>query len=221
MSGWERHLERAVNGTVQLGPRGWRWLWESKAGRTIIARLAATAFAGWAMYRLAGQWPWLWGVAVALVIVQGYRGAEEQQDGEVEDADAPAPLAPALTRAAMRTELIATIRRLAEHRAGVHLAAVHADWLDRGLLDEGRSLSEFREFVESLGLVVVDSVKTRGATRIGVHVADLPGAAPAPAAATPPPAVSDDLFQDWSSPQVSPGTTPVDYRPDYPKDYPC
>lgn len=198
MSAWEQHLERLVNGTVQLGPRHWRWLWESKAGRTIIARLAITAGAGWAMYRLAGQWPWLWAVAVLLVLAKGYLSmADGEQPEDAEPEPEPVAFDPVWTREAMRTELLHSLRTLADGYANVHLSRVHSEWIDRGLIDESRELTEFRTFAESLGIPVRDSVKAGGSTRIGVRIADLPEPDPQPAAETAPPAVPDDLLQDW------------------------
>lgn len=199
MSRWERHLERMVNGTVQLGPRGWHWLWESKAGRTVIRRLAVTLIAAWAMYRLAGQWPWLWAVAVLLVLAQGYRSAAEDDvpdELELEDDAEDADLFAGWTREELLAALAETVVRLADGRAGVHLDRVREDWIERDLI-QPCDLSDFRVFAEAQGLPVRDSVKALGTTRIGVRVAELPQAAVEPAAETPPPAAPDDLFQDW------------------------
>lgn len=192
MSAWERHLARMVNGTVQLGPRHWHWLWESKEGRTVIARLFLTVGAGWAMYRLAGAWPWLWGAAVVLVLVRGYRSAEEEELAGAEEAEDEVSEdgEPELSPDDIRQLLIDSIRHLADGRAGIHLEELRTDWLDDGL---DMDLSEFRRWVESHGLHVDDSVKSRGKTRIGIRLAALP----AEAAATPPPVAPDDLFQDW------------------------
>lgn len=208
MNALQRACVRSINGTIQIGGRCWRWPWEPDPepedgedveplgfwGRT--RRCGLLLAAGFAAYRLSLYWPWLAPLGVAVVMIYGYREAMPIPAAAARPQEIT-PLVPALTRAAMRAELIDTIRSLADGLKNVHLADVHAQWLDRGLVDAGRTLTEFRAFAESLGIPVRDSVKARGNTRIGVRVADLPPTDPEPAAETPPPAIPGDRLQDW------------------------
>lgn len=203
MSGWERHLARMVNGTVQIGPRRWRWLWESKDGRTIIARLAATVAWGWALYRLGGQWHWLWGAAIVAVLFQAYRGAEdepeevEQPEGDDLEPEPELPPAPPAPTEASRQLIVDSVLHLAAGYANVHLCDL-ADHMEaeQWCVD----LSEFRRWVEAHDVPTRDSVKSRGITRSGIRVADLPQPPPDEVAETPPPplpVLPPDALQDW------------------------
>lgn len=218
MSNIERHVERAVNGTFQIGPRLFRWPAHSEGARQFLARVLALAAGAWTAWRLGNQWPWLWALMVAAAVIAGYTLADtpakaaeedEEESGPVEDdpeletaeEDRPRP-----SPAEIRQILIDSVRDLAGERQGVHLDQMHAVWSLEG--DLGMDLSEFRRWVEQHGIPVRDSLKASGKTRIGIHLADLPRRPPTEPTATTPPAVPDDLLQDWSSPQVNPRTTP-------------
>ncbi|MFC1410491.1 hypothetical protein ACEZCY_14625 [Streptacidiphilus sp. N1-12] len=199
MNGFQRVVVRALNGTVQIGGRCWRWPWENTKGRQRIGRLLALAFGCWALFRLSTFWPAFGALALAGLLILGYWQAlpmpigesEAEDETEPEAADEPPMLSPAETRQL----IIDSARHLAGERQGVHLEQMHAYWSTEG--DLGMDLSEFRRWVEQHGVPVRDSLKVSGKTRIGIHLGDLPSIAPRPAAAPPPPTVPDDLLQDW------------------------
>lgn len=233
MNRFQRASVRAIDGSIQIGGRCCRWPWEPNPepdddeypeplgfwGRARRGALQLAAIV--AAYEFSLRWPWLDPIAVAVVLVLGYRealpappatAAEPQaeepellEDDDPEQELLPAPPEPT---AASRQLIIDSVRLLAGGYANVHLAEL-SEHMEAG--EFCVDLSEFRRWVEAHDLRVRDSVKSRGITRCGIRVTDLPEPAPAEAAETPPPprpVLPPDALQDWSSPQVSPGTTP-------------
>lgn len=195
----QRTIVRTINGTLQIGARLWRWPWETKEGRERLRRVVALAAAAWALYRLAGRWHWIGEVAVGVALICAYRTA----DPVVDEDDASSNLDEALpepTVEQLQAALIETIRTLGNGNNGVHLDRILAGWQHAGLADPDMTLTEFRQSVEHLGIPVRSSLKVSGIVRIGVHLDDLPKPQVSDTGHLPdttPPAVPDDLFQDW------------------------
>lgn len=201
---WEHTVARACIGTGQTVGRV-RWIWEKAEGRArlglIVSRGLTTAFGLWSAGALALHWPWVGAAEIIALLFYGHAKAEieeaEQAEAEPEadDAEQPATARPMPSPAEIRELLINGIRHLAGQRQGVHLDQLHTVWSLEG--DLQMDLSEFRRWVEAHGIPVRDSLKAGGKTRIGVHLDDLPAAAPPTGLPTPPPVVPDDLLQDW------------------------
>lgn len=201
VAAWQQAVTRTVVGTGRLGGRRLRWIWETEAGRArlgqIVARTIGTAFLVYTFIRFGTYWPWVGVAEIVGVLWYGYAKAQLEEEQLAEDGDEPEPEEPTAPAASMpaapdvRRLIIDSVRHLAGQRQGVHLEQLHAYWSLHG--DLGMDLSEFRRWVEAHGVPVRNSLKASGTTRIGIHLADLP----TEAAATPPPLVPDDLFQDW------------------------
>lgn len=207
----ERHLERAVNGTVQIGPNLARWPGKGKGWR-IPGRVVALGVAVFAAWRLGHQWPWLWALMIAGVLGVGYwlgefttepEPAPEEELADVEPGEQlppapdPAPQHPELTWDQERQLIIDAVRHLAAGYANVHLADLYA-YMDGPAMY--MDLSEFRVWVRVHNVPTRDSVKARGLTRVGIRVADLQQPRWDPPEDTPPPpfpVLPPDALQDW------------------------
>ena len=176
---------RVYDGSIQIGWRVGRWPWQdpNKGERAVRAVLLAAVvgvlwWVGQAVPRVAGLLMLGW-------VVAAFRAGEAEEEAAGDDqAETASNLdeVSAPTRADLLADLVDTITQLAGTGRGVHLNLVYRNWLDRGLIRDERTLSQFRRFAEDLGVPVRDSLKVAGKVGIGVRLADLPG----PAAATPP-----------------------------------
>jgi hypothetical protein len=199
----QRVIVRTINGAIQIGARLWRWPWETKEGRERLRRAIALVAAGWSLYRLAGRWHWIGEVAVGVALICAYRVADEvvvDQQAEDEEISSKLDGIPEPTVEQLQAALIETIRTLGDGSNGVHLDRILIGWQEAGLADPDMTLSEFRQTIEHLGIPVRSSLKVSGVVRIGVHLDDLPKpqvSDPGQPPDTTPPAVPDDLFQDW------------------------
>ncbi|MFC1434280.1 hypothetical protein ACEZDB_26935 [Streptacidiphilus sp. N1-3] len=187
-----RAAARIYDGSIQIGWRVGRWPWQDphkgeQAVRTVLlaAAVAVLWWVGQAVPRVAG-------IALVAWAVAAFRAgeAEEEAAGEEAGDGAGEQLVPAPTRADLLADLVDTITQLAGTGRGVHLSLVYRNWLDRGLIRDERTLSQFRRFAEDLGVPVRDSLKVAGKVGIGVRLDDLPDVP-----ATPPPTGDRHPFQ--------------------------
>lgn len=178
MNWLRRHLVRVGDGSPdlfwQLARRAAAGTWRERGGRALALLLV-----GWVWWQMLNTWAWLTGVALGWWIIKAWRAADveervEEQLAEVDEVRATA----GEWRAAMALELADTARRLAYGAQGVHLERVFDDWVGRGLVHPGRTLSDFRRMCVHVGIPVRDSLKVAGVNRIGIHLADLPAPSP-------------------------------------------
>ena len=177
----QRAASRISRGSVQIGWRIARWPWEEKAWRERAGRLAVQAFGGWAVWRLAEAYPAVPEVALGWWLIAAYRAADAEEDDNEAEAEQREQhqeqqdlIVGAHTIEQLREALADTVRELAGGSTGAHLDAVMADWQEQGLIHHDRTLSEFRAFVEGLGVRVRASQKVRGLNRMGIRLSDLP-----------------------------------------------
>jgi hypothetical protein len=86
---------RTATGTLQLGGRRWRWIWEKKKGRAkigrTIARILGSSFACFAAYRIGSTWPLAGGAIICAVLARGYAKADQSEQPQTEPEDQGEP----------------------------------------------------------------------------------------------------------------------------------
>lgn len=103
MNGFQRAGVRAINGSIQIGGRCWRWPWEPtpepQDGESAVPigfwtrarRGGLLLFAAWSLYRLSAQWHWIGGAIITILLICGYRegfvNEPEQQPTATGDAE--------------------------------------------------------------------------------------------------------------------------------------
>jgi hypothetical protein len=198
VNAFQRGIVRAINGSIQIGARCWRWPWQEAAWRRRARRAALLAFGLWSLYRLSGQWHWIGGAAIALLLAKGYRDGfvnePPQQLVDVDHYEPDADAAVELDPVDARQLIIDSVLHLADGYANVLLSTLYAH-MDAAQME--LDLSAFRRWVESHDIPVRDAVKAARRVGIGIRVADLPAPRPAGPTRTPPPVVPDHLLQDW------------------------
>lgn len=163
MNTFQRGVVRALNGTIQIGGRCWRWPWQHAGFWPRAVRFGWLCFGCWSLFRLSTFWPWVGAGAIAVLLILGYwQALPVDQDAEADEAEGE----PGLTR---EEQVLGTVVGIIGDAPGIHLDTLLAELQQQPDCGE-MTREDLRAILAAVGCPVRRALRVGQRTGVaGVH----------------------------------------------------